>query len=321
MGFQTQVGIMPAPAVEGDFCDSNPRYTYDAGPGGLVSGSNSGISGVSGLVVGRFGWATSPLDADNAPAVVNNSGSGQVSGFVHREQQGLFTVYLEEVSMAQPPGFPTTLFTGGGFWVVNRGTTEAQVGMKAYANFVGGGASFAATGSPTNSATSSSSTIGAETSSFTGSISDNLLTVTATSSGTIYPGTTISGTGVASGTQIVSQASGTTGGVGTYYVNIPDQNVASTSISGTYGLLTVGGTITGTWAVGGTITGTGVAAGTAITALGTGTGGAGTYVVNNNTAVGTAEAIDQVGNVETKWTAMSAGPAGALIKISDKPLG
>jgi hypothetical protein len=52
----------------------------------------------------------------------------------------------------------------------------------------------------------------------------------------------------------------------------------TSSISGT--TLTVGGTVTGTFAVGQTISGTGVTAGTTITALGTGTGGAGTYVVS-----------------------------------------
>jgi hypothetical protein len=49
----------------------------------------------------------------------------------------------------------------------------------------------------------------------------------------------------------------------------------SSSISGT--VLTVGGTITGTFEVGQVIYGAGVTAGTYITSLGTGTGGAGTY--------------------------------------------
>ena len=44
--------------------------------------------------------------------------------------------------------------------------------------------------------------------------------------------------------------------------------------------LTVSGTITGTFAVGMTLSGTGVTAGTIITALGTGSGGAGTYTVS-----------------------------------------
>ncbi len=314
MPFQTAVGIMPAPAVAGDFADSNPRYTYDAGPGGLVAGP-------SGVTVGRFAWTTSPLDADNAAAIANNYGTGQVAGFVHRAQQGLFTQYLQEATLIVPAGFPITLFTGGGFWVTNAGAGEALVGMKAYASLATGAVTFAASGAPTTNASGSASSVAAETSAFTGSINDNLLTVSAVSSGTIYPGTTISGTNVASGTQIVSQASGTTGGVGTYYVNIPDQTVAGgTSISGTYGLLTVGGTVTGAFIVGGVISGTGVTTGTELTAFVSGSGGAGTYVVNNNTVV-SSTAISQQGNVETKWYAMSAGPAGAIVKISDKSVG
>jgi hypothetical protein len=54
-------------------------------------------------------------------------------------------------------------------------------------------------------------------------------------------------------------------------------------ISGT--TLTVGGTVTGTFAVGMVLSGTGVTAGTTITALGTGTGGAGTYTVSASQTV------------------------------------
>jgi len=58
---------------------------------------------------------------------------------------------------------------------------------------------------------------------------------------------------------------------------------SSSSISGT--TLTVGGTVTGTFAVGMVLSGTGVTAGTTITALGTGTGGAGTYTVSASQTV------------------------------------
>ena len=60
---------------------------------------------------------------------------------------------------------------------------------------------------------------------------------------------------------------------------------SSSSISGT--TLTVGGTVTGTFAVGMVLSGTGVTAGTTITALGTGTGGAGTYTVSASQTVST----------------------------------
>lgn len=314
MPFPSQVNTQPAPAVAGDFCDSNPRYTVDAGPGGLVAGPG-------GVVVGCFAWAVPPLDPDNSPSVVNNFGSGPVTGFVHREENALFTQYLQEASNVIPAGFGMTLFSGGGFWALNSGAGQALYGQKAYANLATGAVTFAATGSPTTGASGSASTIAAATSSFTASIAGDVMTVSVVATGTVYPGTTISGTNVASGTKIASQASGTPGGAGTYLVSIPEQTVASTTISGTYGLLTVGGTVTGTFGVNDPLSGTGVVAGTTITALGTGTGGAGTYVVNNNTAVASA-AITVAGvDVETKWVAMSSGAPGELVKISDHVLG
>ena len=313
-GMQTQVGAQYAPAVEGDFCDLNPRFTVDAGPGGLVSGA-------AGVTVGRFAWATmQAIDPDNAPAIVNNFGVGTVTGFVHREQQGLNTTFLLDASMIVPVGFPITLFSGGGFWVKNKGTTQALLGQKAYASFVDGSVSFAATGAPLT-ASGTASSVAASTFSVTGSIAGNVMTVTAVGSGTIVPGATISGTNVISGTQVVTQLTGgTVGGVGTYAVNIAEQTVASTTISGTYGTMTVGGTVTGTFEVGATISGTSVVTGTQITALISGTGGAGTYVVNNNTVV-SSTTITATTNVETKWVAMSSGLTGELVKISDHVLG
>ncbi len=313
-GFQSQVNVLQAPAVLGDFCDANPRYTVDAGQGGLVCGPG-------GVLVGRFAWLTNPDDSDGAPSIVNNFGIGPVAGFVHREQQGLIEVYLQESSLLVPAGFPITLFSGGGFWVKNDGATQVTPGLKAYANFADGKATFAATGTPTAGATSTGSTITPETSSFTGSIADSVLTVTGAVTGTIYAGTTISGSGVSSGTMIVAQLSGTAGGDGTYSVSIPGQTVASTVISGTYGLLTIG-TATGTFHVGDLLAATGsVAAGTSITQSVTGGSSSGTMVVNNNTNV-TSQVIDVAAiNVETKWIAMSSGAAGELVKISSQPLG
>ena len=46
-----------------------------------------------------------------------------------------------------------------------------------------------------------------------------ILTVTVVGSGTLYPGASVMGTGVLPGTIILSQLTGTTGGVGTYQVN------------------------------------------------------------------------------------------------------
>jgi hypothetical protein len=67
---------------------------------------------------------------------------------------------------------------------------------------------------------------------FTASIVTTTMTVTAITSGPIYPGMTITGTGVTAGTRIVSQLTGTDGSTGTYQVSI-SQTVASTTITGT----------------------------------------------------------------------------------------
>jgi hypothetical protein len=312
LGFQTQVGVVPAPAVEGDFASTNPRFTVDAGPGALVAGA-------SGVRVGWFAWASSQvLDPDGSPAIANNFGSGPVTGFVGRAQQGLITTYLADASMTIPTGFMVTLFSGGDFWVKNNGTTQAALGQKAYANLGNGQVSFAATAAPSTASITGS--IAALTSSFTGSIAGNVLNVSALSSGTLTIGAAVAGSGVAAGTTIVSQLSGTIGGVGTYALNIGEQTVASEGMTTTYGVLTVSAVASGTVGVGGLLTGSGVAANTSITGLGTGAGGTGTYYLNNTQTVG-SEALTLTTNVETKWIAMSAGLPGELVKISSHPLG
>lgn len=314
MPFQTTVTNQPAFAVAGDFASSNPRFTVDVGPGGMVAGT--------GLFVGRFAWTTPPLDPEGTATVANSFGSGSVTGFVHREQQGIITQYLAETTMQVAPGFECYLFSGGDFWVVNSGASLATVGMKAYANFANGLVTFAATASATQNATVTG-TIAPGTGSVTGSIAGNILTVTNVGSGLVVPGGILSGSGVATGTQVISQISGTANGVGTYYVTPGEQTVVSTTVSETYGLFTAVSGLTGTYAVGDVLSGSGgggVTAGTVVTGLGTGTGGLGTYYVSPTQTV-TSSTINSVGNVETKWVAMSTGLAGELVKISDHVLG
>lgn len=64
-----------------------------------------------------------------------------------------------------------------------------------------------------------------------GTPSYGVMTVTVVGSGTIYPGCTlVSGTNVAVGTVVLNQLTGSTGGVGTYTVDV-SQTVASTTIT------------------------------------------------------------------------------------------
>lgn len=311
-GFQTQVYNQPAAGVPGNRASFNLIQSYDAGPGGLVAGSA--------LFTGRFAWVTPPLDPNGTPSIANCFGSGAPAGFVMNNQQGLNSTYLSWAGQQVGPGFQCALMISGDFWVQNDGATEALYGQKAYADVLTGKISFAAAGASAQSVTATGSSIAASTLSVTGSIADNVLTVSAVGSGVVVAGATLSGTGVATGTKVLSQLSGTAGGVGTYRVNIPEQTVASTTISGTYGTMTVGTVTVGTaFSVGQAITNTtsgNVVAGTTITQLLTGTGGAGsTFAVDNNTVV-SSQSISAISAVETKFYARSTGLPGEIVKIS-----
>ena len=331
-GIQTTVNTLQNPAVVGDWCDSNPRYSVDAGPFGLVAGPN-------GLTVGRFAWVTATyLDSDGAPSVANNFGIGAPIGFVHRENQALITTFLADSGLVIPGGYQCTLTSSGGVWVANSGTTQAQFGQKAFAYTATGLAAFAPTGTIFGGASASGSSIAAETFSVTGSIATSggqaysqpsILTVTAVGSGILYAGASIAGTGIPTNPapQIVGQitpllAGETTGGIGRYALNLNELTTVSETITGTYGLLTVGTLIgAAAFAVGDQLTGTGVVAGTSITALGGGTGGTGTYIVNNNTVVASTTITASVA-VETKFWCWSSGLPGELVKISaQSPIG
>lgn len=132
---------------------------------------------------------------------------------------------------------------------------------------------------------------------FTGSIATNTLTVSSVSSGTIAVGQAVYGVGVSAETVITALGTGT-GGTGTYTVNVSQTVTASSLNSATTGAtftatisgttMTVSSVASGTLYLGQTVQGAGVTANSVITALGTGTGGAGTYTlsVSSTVAVG-----------------------------------
>lgn len=320
--FPNQVNTIQAPAVEGDFASANPRKTVLAGEGALVSGQGV-IDGVivNGIVVGRFAWTTyQTVDNDEAPGTVNTFGSGLPAGLIHRLQVGLIVPYLATASMVLLSGQQAVVFNDVDLWIKNRGATFAQIGMKAFAVFADGAASFAAAGSTPGGGSGSASSIAAATFAATGSVANDTLTITAVGSGSIYAGATVSGANVTT-CKIVAQklpllAGEALAGIGRYQLSIPEQTAASTAISGTYGVLTVGGTVVAGFGPGQTVTGTGISVTTTIyQQLTGGAGAAGTYVVDVNTVV-SSTAITSANAIETKWYARSAGAVGELIKIS-----
>jgi len=128
---------------------------------GMLVPSQNGLSGGNDDVSerGLLLRVAEKLDANDAPAIVNNFGAGAPAGFVHREQQGLITAYLQESSMLIPPGFQMSLTARAGLWARNRGATEALPGMKAFANFADGSVSFAPAGSISSSSVTGSKSL------------------------------------------------------------------------------------------------------------------------------------------------------------------
>ena len=129
---------------------------------------------------------------------------------------------------------------------------------------------------------------------FTGAVSGTTLTVTAVNSGTLAVGQHFFAVGALQETVITALGTGT-GGTGTYTLGL-SQTIASSqmytssagavitaSMSGT--TMTVTAVASGTLFVGQTIQGAGITVQTIITALGTGSGGAGTYTINNSQTI------------------------------------
>jgi hypothetical protein len=306
MPFPSQVNVVPGVAVAGDFASANPRMSVVNGPGAFVAGP-------AGVAVGLFAWA----DAQNR--TVSNFGGGAPTGFVHRAQQALITQFLADNSQVIPAGLPLTLISAADVFVKNYGAGAVTIGQQAYVNNSTGQVQFG------SNWTGASVTGSIAANVFTGSIAGAVLTISAVTTGVLTAGQTISGTNVAAGQQILSQLSGTAGGIGTYQLSIEQSVAASTTITGSGGTLTVTAVGSGVLALGDVLAGSGITAGTFINALSasnglTGTGGTGTYGVNvGQTAASTTVTV--TAGTATKWYALSAANAGELVKMSSFQLG
>lgn len=207
----------------------------------------------------------------NQAAVAAYLRSGQVSGLSIPQLQSISGTLIVSVD-----GY---VRTASSLNLVSATSFSAAAGLIATALNAGGA---------NPNVASYTAAVAATTNAFTGSIAGNLLTVTAVSSGVLVAGTTLTGTGISAGTKItgqISSATGTNGGVGVYTVDINQVAVGPISITGAYGTMTVASVASGTISVGQTIAGSGVVAGTKVTQLGSGTGLAGTYFVDNATVV------------------------------------
>ena len=240
------------------------------------------MSFVSALTVGAFFGLTSP---EYAQAQIYFNGyqlSSQLPGamLVARYTENNVSAWLHSGQIATLTIAQLQAISGSLTVTMDNYPRTASINLSAATSYSAAGALIQTalnTADPTEASVTAA--IAPATSSFSASIADDIMTVTNVASGTIYPGAILSGTGVTAGLQVADQLTGTTGGIGTYSVSMSQNLPNSTTITASYGLMTVSAVSSGTVSVGQTLTGTGVTAGTAVTALGTGTGLTGTYVV------------------------------------------
>lgn len=304
MPFQNRINLYNPLAVEGDFASSNPRASVLAGEGGLVAGP-------AGLTVARFGWIQPSTVADSNGQIVTNYGQGAVApaGFIPRKQgAALITTYLAEYSNLIPQGFGVTLHNEGDFWAKVNGNA-AVIGSTVYARYSDGAVFIGA--APTGAAFT-----GAIGSTFTATATGASLAVTAVT-GLISIGDTIAGTGVPTGTTIIAQVSGTTGGAGTYTTSVATTATAATVTS--FGnVINVTAVSSGVLAVGDAVSGTGIPSGSTIASQVSGaTGGVGVYTLNvPATAYAASTSVTVVGGIITPFVCASVAAVGEIVKIS-----
>lgn len=217
-GFQGFVNQQPPPAEQGDFAGSNIRTSLSAGPQGYISDGT--------VTVGWFAFAT-PNNGDqsaNPPPESIATGthtSGQLVGFVHRENQGIIVPFLAYFVELIQAGFPVTLMSRGDYWTQFAGAVTR--GQPVYAD--------ATTGQPT--VTSGGNiltpfvvvdTVPADAS-FTGVLAyahagDEFLTLTVSSlTGVVEIGAFLNGVSVGNNVYVLQQLTGTPGAAGTYLVS------------------------------------------------------------------------------------------------------
>jgi hypothetical protein len=203
--FQTFVNLNNPLGVEGDFASANPRATVLTNDGGSL------IAGPNGVTVGQFAW----IAADGR--TVSNSGQypAQPDGFVHRDQQGLLTQYLQAAGRLIPPGFPVTLMRAGDFLDKNTGPSSITRYSTLYASYIDGSLQTASATAGSVTATLGSTNTASLGATFTAaaSVASNQLVVTAVT-GLISVGDTVNGSGITGGQTILSGPVG--GGAGTY---------------------------------------------------------------------------------------------------------
>jgi hypothetical protein len=321
-GFQLYInGVSSATAtVSTDFNQTDTLYAgADRSAANVMNGFISGLKYTNGTAESIAVPTEPPTATTNVALLLNFTNAGIYDA---TSKNDLETVGNAQISTAQSKwGGSSMSFDGTGDWLLipdqpiqRIGTGNFTVEGWVYRNssgtygLIGKGTGTTGWLVSLNSSNQVVFTYGSSTITSTGTVSATTWTHiavvregTSTNQTKIYINGTNDGTGTVSTdfnqTNSMYVGADRTGGsaANAYMQDVRVTNYArsasgtASSISGT--TLTVGGTVTGTFAVGMVLSGTGVTAGTTITALGTGTGGAGTYTVSASQTVSSTTII------------------------------
>ena len=205
--FQQYVPNQPAPGEAGDFAGTNPRASQSAPSNGWRAAPSYPTPNGNQLavIIGNFAWGVPSNGDPTVPGTLSSYyRAGALLGFVHRENQGLLTKFLQENVLAVQDGYPCYSMSRGEFWA--NFAAGAVRGQKVYADPLTGAVSAGAPGAGVQFA-------------ITASLANSgVLTVTVTG-GVLAAGQVITGAGVPDGSYIVSQLTGSAGSTGTYQLN------------------------------------------------------------------------------------------------------
>jgi|688.fasta_scaffold01796_2 hypothetical protein len=295
-----------------------------------VTAVSSGILSL-GMVITNAGVTIS----SNTQIIGFGTGSGGIGSYLINNSQ---TVSSGAITASFTTTFVGTIANNTNILNVNSvsigalylGTVLTATGVTglyitSFVSGTGGTGTYILSGNASPAITSGTITGTFNSSSFTASISDFDMNVTAVGSGTIYIGSSLtSGTGVLPNTFITSQASGTTGGVGYYTLKTSDKNGSF----GTGNIVNITGNISGTTltvtavsglvSIGMVLTSTtlSITGNTYVTAFASGTnGGVGTYTINNSQSV----AQSAISGFSTTTFTVIAHSAGVNILTVNAP--
>jgi hypothetical protein len=216
--------------LNGNIVAGNAQPSWSSSTGALVVTGGAGISGNVNLganlaVAGQY----YPINAVGASGAVVVRGDG---GNVAITSTSLVSPVTSGTSTASTISTTTTTVTGS----IAGTTLTTSAGSPAVGQFLYGTGIIPGTYILSGSGTSWVVSISQAVASTTFTAVSTILTIGGTVSAGFYVGTLLSGTNVTPGTQIIAVGTGTSGGAGTYIVNIP-QTAASAAINGSQGTL------------------------------------------------------------------------------------